>query len=187
MPHYQGHIYVFDSALLDDQYYTINPQIEVAGTSDDAWEAVNQIAEAFVGTLLSTAGGVYRIGVHSADVINGNQNRDVTLPGTRVVTGDVLPAWNVVKVQFRAREGGRPSTFYLRPGLTTDDIVGQNFVTAFNDAAADFVAAAIAVVGFADPAGAQMISGNADPQVRMRQMGWHRRTRPGFKRGYVPV
>jgi hypothetical protein len=38
-----------------------------------------------------------------------------------------------------------------------------------------------------DKYGFQFVSGSVDQDVRMRQTAWRRRTRPGYKRGWVPV
>ena len=183
---FKGTIYVFDSAVSGDNMWTVNPHVSTDSGSDEAWELVNEIAEALVGNLLTETQSVYAVGIRNDDVLNGNQTRSVNYPGTRVTTGDILPPFNVCRIQFRASAGSRPGTFYIRPGLTEDDIVGQNLGSAFMTAANAFVAAALLVNGFCSPAGQEYLTGEANGAVQMRQLGWHRRTRPGYHRGWVP-
>lgn len=187
VPIYRATIHITDSALLGDQDYSFNCHINESGTSDQAWEDANEVAEALVGTVLTETCNVYKVSIHDPDAINGNQSRLVDLPGTRTTTGDVIPPWNVALLQARSSAGARPSSFHLRMGLTENDIVGQNLASATNSAIAALFAAFALINNMCDPTGGLFTAWSCDGQVHMRQMGWHRRTRPGFKRGWVPV
>jgi hypothetical protein len=43
------------------------------------------------------------------------------------------------------------------------------------------------VLGIRGPNGEPLITAEVQTAIQMRQIGWHRRVRPGFKRGWVPV
>lgn len=183
---FRARVSIRDTALHGDEDYSQNFHISESGTSDQAWEDANEIAEALAGILLPESATVYAVSIHNADVVNGVQTRLVSIPGTRVVTGDPLPAWNVARMQFRADAGNRPSTFYLRMGLTEDDVTGQTLASATQTLLDDFRTAFLAQGHVCNPSGGLFTIGSFDEFVHMRQMGWHRRTRVGYHRGWVP-
>lgn len=187
MPVFKGTIRVRDSLQAVDQEYSLNCHTNEDSTSDQAWQNINELAQAFAGTLLPDSCNIYSVSIYNPDVVNGNQTRAVSIDGARVVTGAPLPAWNVVRFQARASDGSRPSTFYLRVGMTEDDVTGQNLSAGLVTALNSFRTAFLAQGTLCTPAGAIFETAGYDELVRMRQMGWHRRTRPGFRRGWVPV
>lgn len=188
MPTYKARIRIRDSQLIGDQEYTFNTYVIDGGlTADDAWERANEVAEALAGTVLPPNCVIYEVSILNKDVVNGVQNRAVTIPGTRTVTGSALPGWNVAIIQGSASTGARLHTWHLRIGLTEDDVDGQVFVTAVTDAIAALVSAFNLVPLIHDKDGAAITDWIQPNLVHMRQLGWHRRVRPGFKRGWVPV
>jgi hypothetical protein len=188
MPTYKARLKFVDSALLGDQDYTFNTYVVDGGlTADDAWERANEVAEALAGTVMPPNVVCTEVSIFNKDVVNGVQNRAVTIPGTRTVTGDALPAWNVAIIQGSASSGARVHTWHLRIGLTEDDVAGQVLVTAVNDAINALTVAWNLVPLIHDKDGAAITDWVQTDLVHMRQMGWHRRVRPGFKRGWVPV
>jgi hypothetical protein len=111
--------------------------------------------------------------------------------GTVAVPGDgeLLPMWNVVRCNFPLVDAGRPEIKYLRLPLLETETVNGNLtlptVAAIND---NYAGPLAALPGFVSPTGAAHDAGqfSTSVQVGMRQQSWHRRTRPGFHRGYVP-
>lgn len=187
MPVYAALFRARDTALLDDQEYTFNFHVTTTGSSDDAWELANEAAEAYVGNVAPPNVTVYEVTIRNRDVVNGVQSRPVNLPGTRVTTGDALPGWNTAKIQGRTSVGGRLHTWYPRCGLTEADVNGQFLTLDMQGAVVAFNNALLLINGFCDRLGNEFISMGFTDHVQMRQLGWHRRTRPGFKRGWVPA
>jgi len=187
VPIYQAIVRMRDELQAIDQEYSFNGHVTTAGTSDDAWELANQIGEALAGTVLPDTVTVYSVSVRNPDVINGFQTRLVNIPGTRVATGATLPNWNTVKLQGQVNSGARPVTWHLRCGLTEDDVSGQNLSAGMAAALLALIGAFTILTGFCDKYGAAFVSFTPDELIRNRQQGWRRRTRPGYKRGWVPV
>lgn len=101
--------------------------------------------------------------------------------------GGLLPLFNTVKVTF-FNALGRPEVKYLRLGANANNIGSFDwdgaFVTYVDDHYTQVVVGNLEYVG---PSGEFHASAVTAPQVQMRQVGWHRRSRPGYKRGWVPV
>lgn len=187
MPVFKATAKIRDSIQAIDGDYSWNFHVTNPGASSEAWQDANELSQALAGILLPDTCTVYQVSIRNNNVLNGNQTRAVNIEGQRAVSGAPLPAWNVARVQFRTAVGLRPSTFYFRMGLTEDDVTGQNFSAGVVTALDNFITAVTAHGGFCAPSGAVFTSGGYDELMRMRQMGWHRRTRPGFRRGWVPV
>jgi len=112
-----------------------------------------------------------------------------TSPGLRSVTGDFLPAWNVVKTFFDSTDGTRPEVKYLRIGLTENDVTGELLDTGLVDLIqTNYVDVLAGYDWYVGPGGET--HGPSDPgvgaYVYMRQTKWHRHSRPGQHRAYVP-
>jgi len=187
MPLYKATVYFLDDLQAIDGLFTFNAHVTTGGTSDDAWELANEIAEALVGTVMPDNIHAYKVAISNPDVINGNQSRPVSLDGTRATTGSALPSWNTVKFQGRSSFSVRPSIWHVRCGLTEDDVTGQNLVAGVLTAFGALETAFNALTGLCDINGFAYTDFSADELIRSRQQGWHRRTRPGYKRGWVPV
>lgn len=184
---FKAAFYVLDPLQAIDQEYSQNFNVFESGTSDQAWQDALQIAEAFQGTLLPDDCTIFKVTINNPNVINGQQSRLVNLEGARATTGSRLPSWNTIKFQAVASNGGRPSTFHLRVGLTEDDVTGQNLSAGMVTAMNSFVTALGLQDHMCKPDGAVFDTFTYDELIRNRQQGWHRRTRVGFKRGWVPV
>lgn len=106
------------------------------------------------------------------------------------VTGDfalMLPLFNSIRLVMN--DGvGRPSQKYFRCPLQEDEISGGVLIGAFvDDVNANYSGFIIGVGGLCSNTGDPITDVVCQPQVQMRQTDWHRRTRPGYKRGWVPV
>lgn len=97
-----------------------------------------------------------------------------------------LPLWNVARVILIDAEN-KPESKYLRLPLQEDDVTGMfldgGLVTLIGT---DYVTPLIGLGYITGPGGEGIIEGVVQEKIQMRQQGWHRRTRPGFHRGYVP-
>lgn len=123
------------------------------------------------------------------DVVDPPEGASRVLTGSGDVTGDftlVLPRFNTVRCVFS--DGvGRPDQKYLRLPLEEGDVVsGTISVDLSNALALDYVAP-ITELGFVVSSDqVSYTEGTVVPAIQMRQISWHRRTRPGFHRGYIP-
>lgn len=131
---------------------------------------------------------ISRISVADPATPNSSVSRPVALTGS--VTGDetlMLPLFNTVLVQLKPT-GGRPSPKYLRLPLEEGDITGAKITSALMTAVdTDYSVPLVALTGVCDEDGQDIIGYGTKEDVQMRQLGWHRRQRPGFRRGWVAV
>jgi hypothetical protein len=108
---------------------------------------------------------------------------------TRPDETEFLPLWNVVRCDFPPVGPGRPEVKYLRlplgegeqsGGILTDDLIA--------DIVTNYAAPLASLATYVTPTGDEHDPAQFSvwPLVQMRQTSWHRRTRPGFHRGYVP-
>jgi len=82
---------------------------------------------------------------------------------------------------------GRPNLKYFRFPLQEDEVTnGVPTVTFLDDLQTTFLALLFAIDGLVSNRGHEFSDISAVPLTQMRQQGWHRRTRPGFHRGWVP-
>jgi len=96
-----------------------------------------------------------------------------------------LPLFNTVRVALIA-DIGRPAFKYLRLPLTEDEVLGFNITTAKKASiASDYTGPLEALTYVTNHTGSVITSSVISNQVTARQLGWHRRTRPGFIRGWV--
>lgn len=174
-----------DTALLGDETFSHNFHVESAISSDDAWDKAAAIAGNYLDVLCPATIELVSVSIDNPDAVNGVQTRAVGTHGTRVVTGDALPGWNVASFQASTSIGLRKHTWFLRMGLTEADVAGQVLAAGVQTVIGDFLTALQALGTFVDKDGEEFTIFTADPNVKMRQMGWHRRTRPGFHRGWV--
>lgn len=101
--------------------------------------------------------------------------------------GGPLPLFNTIRVVL-ADTLGRPEQKYLRLAANVENIENGvwsgEFVTMVNDS---YCTPIVALDGLCGPTANPVLSAEALAAVQNRQLGWHRRVRPGFKRGWVPV
>lgn len=101
--------------------------------------------------------------------------------------GGPLPLFNTIRI-ILADSLGRPEQKYLRLAANVQNIEGGvwsgEFVTSVND---NYCTPIVGLAGICGPTANPITGASALAAVQMRQLGWHRRTRVGFKRGWVPV
>lgn len=107
--------------------------------------------------------------------------------GVLAIVGSLLPLWNCVRVDFTDVGVGRPERKYYRPPLRTSMVEGLVLSSGFFGSVDTAVANILALTNYVGPSGEQHDGVIVRPLVQMRQRGWHRRRRPGFVRGYLPV
>jgi hypothetical protein len=96
-----------------------------------------------------------------------------------------LPLWNCVRVTFSGPTG-RPSIRYIRCPLVEAEVTGFNLDAGFVTMVQEDYADLIVGLGYClDAAAEAYTAATVSVPVQMRQQGWHRRTRPGFHRGYI--
>lgn len=141
----------------------------------------------------------YEVGLHSTDVqflkyqvsdpskVEAPRNNPLSNQGSRVAVGAIIPPWNVVSVTFTNTAGGRPERKYYRVGLGEGDIVGSVLESAMRLTMISLTDVLVAdVIALCSPDGNTITSGMVQAPIGMRQLHWHRKSRPGFHRGYVP-
>jgi hypothetical protein len=101
--------------------------------------------------------------------------------------GTRLPLWNVVMVSMSSGVD-RNDRKFLRLPLYSSDLSGETLDADFR-ASVDTLYSAnlLEVPGLVNTWGRAFTNVSCSPQVHDRDMSWNRRTRPGFKRGWVPV
>lgn len=101
--------------------------------------------------------------------------------------GGPLPLFCTVRVVFTNLEG-KPEQKYLRLGANEANMsLGRwdgEFVSYVQDNYADTLLGNGQYVG---PSNEEHIAATVITEVQNRQLGWHRRSRPGMKRGWVPA
>lgn len=130
--------------------------------------------------------------VHAVNPANKHDQRTVLtggLHGTLDPTGlgGPLPLFCTMRCVF-SDAASKPEQKYLRPpgneaNLTLGAWDGE-FVTFFQD---NYVTPLLAQTQYVGPSGEAHVDGQAIQVVQNRQLGWHRRHRVGFKRGWVAV
>jgi hypothetical protein len=101
--------------------------------------------------------------------------------------GGYLPLFNTVRVTF-SDNVKRPESKYLRLPGNEDNLENGQWSTELTDyIGTNYVTPLLALTAFVGPSLEHPSSGSVQQAVQSRQLGWHRRTRPGFRRGWVPV
>jgi len=183
---YKARAFFKDTQLLGDQEYSWNFHVESGTSSDDAWDKAAAQAANFLDVLCPATIELVKVNIENKDTINGLQTRLVGTHGTRVVTGDPLPGWNVARFQASVNDGSRLHTWFLKMGLTEADVDGQLLTVAVQTIIGNFLTALEALNTFVDKDGSPFTVYTTDDRVHMRQMSWNRRVRPGYHRGWVP-
>lgn len=121
--------------------------------------------------------------VDSSDVRSNSWNT----PGERVSAGlgGPLPLFNTVRVAFS--DGvKKPEQKYLRlPGYEANLTLGKWDGELLVFVSMEYIIPLLALAQFVGPNGEHPTSGAPMAEVQNRQLGWHRRTRVGFHRGWV--
>lgn len=129
---------------------------------------------------------VYRI-VAKLLPVGDNSQRAVDIDGALTIDPvNMIPFFNTIRV-ILTDDLGRSETKYLRAMLGEANVNGWNITdekyTAMVD---DYLTPLLAVLGLRGPREEVITGGSVQKLIQMRQLGWHRRARPGFHRGWVP-
>jgi hypothetical protein len=101
--------------------------------------------------------------------------------------GGPLPLFCTVRAIFVNLEG-KPEQKYLRLGANESNLTLGQWDGEFADFVKDnYVDPLVAMTEYVGPTNEAHVGGSVSPLVQNRQLGWHRRSRPGFKRGWVPA
>lgn len=162
-------------------------QIEAVG-ADLAMGFLNSIRELEKACTYDVVEFYYNV-IHREDV--GGEtlvDRDVSVGDLHNESpGGFLPLFNCIRVDFYS-EFGRPEVKYLRTPLTYGNVTGTNLNgTTYNRVVDDYLTPLISFSAYVGPGGEVHTGGVVHQPIQMRQTNWHRRSRPGFKRGWVPV
>lgn len=163
--------------------YSLNSANTVAAL-DNAEEIAG-----FEAAVMSETARVFRL--HCVENVPGSDGaiRNVDIEGTQPVAEptELLPMWNTVKVSFE-NVIGRPEIKYLKLPLYKDMIDGLEIAGSVYTQVVLGYAAPLAAYEFYVGPGLEVHTGyQVSRNIQMRQTDWHRRQRPGYKRGWVPV
>lgn len=101
--------------------------------------------------------------------------------------GGFLPLFNTVRVVLTDAEG-RPESKFLRTGATPAQIGAGSWDGAYvTFVETNYAAPLIGELELRGPNDESITGATVQAAIQNRQLGWHRRTRPGFVRGWVPV
>jgi len=100
---------------------------------------------------------------------------------------NLIPLFNTIRVTMG--DGiNRPELKYLRGIMVEADVAGPNISSeTMIDVTDNYADHLPTTLGLCGPSGEPILTAAVSLPIQMRQIGWHRRTRPGFKRGWVPV
>jgi hypothetical protein len=102
--------------------------------------------------------------------------------------GNLLPLFCTYRLTFTDHVKKPEMKYLRRPGFSDQLTAGGSWATAFLDEVVTLYALPLLdMPEFVGPSGERPTSVFIEPAVQNRQLGWHRRTRPGFKRGWVPA
>lgn len=122
-------------------------------------------------------------------VPNSSSSKGIFEAGSRAIgaVATQLPPFNTVMVQLANNEG-RPSIMHLRPILDEADVDSGAITTdCFNALQTGWAGPLLARGDVTDESGNLITAVLINLPLKSRQLGWHRRTRPGFRRGWVAV
>ena len=127
----------------------------------------------------------------SAQLLTGGPSVTRATPGrSGLLVGNIanaIPLFNVARITLTDGQN-RPELKYLRGCVEESGVAGFNFTTETYEYIRDNYANNLpGIVGLCGPAGEPITGVSVQLAIQMRQLGWHRRTRVGFKRGWVPV
>lgn len=120
---------------------------------------------------------------------NDKAKSAIALDGQLSITGlgGPLPMFNVVRVIF-SDSLERAESKYLRTAAQRDNIEGgswsEEYVTFVQTNYTEVILGELTMRG---PNNEVLTGGRTQDPVQNRQLGWHRRSRPGQKRGWVPA
>jgi hypothetical protein len=113
--------------------------------------------------------------------------RAVAIPGELTIDPvNLIPFFNTIRVVL-TDDVGRSESKYLRGMLGEANVNGWNITDAKKTAMQDdYLTPLLAILGLRGPNGEVIAGGSVQSLIQMRQLGWHRRERVGYHRGWVP-
>lgn len=101
--------------------------------------------------------------------------------------GGPLPLFCTCRVVFRSL-AGKPEQKYLRLGANEANLTLGQWDGEFVDYVSEnYATPLLSQSQYVGPGGEAHVSFVVETAVQNRQLGWHRKTKPGFKRGWVPA
>jgi hypothetical protein len=132
---------------------------------------------------------IFRYSISDPAVPNTGTSKTISESGNRS-TGTVatqLPLFNCVLAKLIVTSG-RPSPKYLRVVLDESEVdTGAVVGTLITAIETNFTTPLVNLGYVTDESGNLITDALVMSKIQMRQTGWHRRTRPGQKRGWVPA
>lgn len=184
MPLYRGTIFkeVENHGEAWSNVYTINESNALEAI--DVLNAIEQLE------LAVTNVHCYVVRLHVVNISNKNDTRSESVSDQGHIAdisgADALPLFNTVMVTLTDNLK-RPERKYLRGWYQTANVENGHWsgeLTDFVDT--NYTVPLLAQAAYVGPGGEHPTAGKASQVIQNRQLGWHRRTRPGFKRGWVP-
>lgn len=184
--------------VLGTIYKRLVAQPEITWSNAYMFQAANTIAaldlaEDVAGheaAVMGVTAEVFRIHAKSPTPGTIGAQRDVSIAGVQPVAqpDELLPMWNTVIVKF-FNVAGRPEIKYLRLPLYKDMVTGLEITgSVLTTVSLDYATHLAGNEFYVGPNGEVHQNGfEVESVIQMRQTNWHRRTREGFVRGWVPV
>jgi hypothetical protein len=114
--------------------------------------------------------------------------KGVNIVGTRgPEPANLLPLFNTARVTFLDAVE-KPEQKYYRASLLEGDVDSMMLTADYMiDVMGPVITAILGTLGIVGSHGEPILGHVINRPVQMRQTSWHRRPRPGYKRGWVPV
>lgn len=99
---------------------------------------------------------------------------------------NLIPFFNTIRIVLTDNVG-RVESKYLRACIAEANVEGFNISGELKDfAETNYLTPLLGILTLRGPNNEPITGGSVQSLIQMRQIGWHRRTRPGFHRGWVP-
>lgn len=181
---FKGTIYKRLNDLNFEQWVNVY-HVEALGANSalDALESIAVLEQ----NILSNSCTIYRLSV-TQGTGQPTALRSLDLQGEFDGIGaNLLPFFNTIRVVL-GDEFERTESKYLRGCAFEANVQGFNWSGELVDQVQDnYATPLLGILGLRGPNGEQILTATVQRAIQMRQISWHRRTRPGFKRGWVPV
>lgn len=181
---FKGTIYKRLNDLNFEQWTNVY-HVEALGPNS-ALDAIESIA-LLEQEILTESSTIYRLSVQQG-VGQPTALRSVSLQGAIPGSGaNLVPFFNTIRVVL-GDEFERTESKYLRGCILEDNVQGFNISGELRTYVQDnYANPLLEILGLRGPNGEQITTATTQQAIQMRQIGWKRRSRPGFKRGWVPA
>jgi hypothetical protein len=171
-------------SALNGEQWTNNFWVDQLGPAT-ALDAADSLGVALM-TQSIQAINIYRLSARAGGVGEASI-RDVNIVGTRDIDPvNMIPFFNTVRLTLNDTNG-RNESYYLRGYIAEENVAGFNISSdLYTDMTTDVLGGVLDVLGLRGPNGESISGGVIHQPIQMRQIGWNRRTRVGFHRGWVP-